>query len=180
MKESNKGRMQVLKEIDTLENRHCSTCSKVSYENTSYCINRCPIGAKIKQLGDKLQLQASDKREKEIKSILKKGLDMTKSDIRKLLDSNVKKGDIRKVLKMDPVTFSRMMNAYGFTKPKARKKVTNSRIKMTVEEFVRYRYEDKLSIRQIASKFDVVDGTLFYWIRRNSKEIEELMITIVK
>ncbi|WP_445506815.1 zinc-finger domain-containing protein [Niallia sp. 03190] len=166
----NPKRQGILNQINHLTDNFCESCEVVRKDKLIYCRDECNVGKKLKVLGNQLD---GDSRQKKIQNILSKGQDMTKSDIKKLLDYQVQKVEIRKALGMCNNSFFDMMTAFGFTKKREGvEEVANSKINMTVEQFVQWKYVEKLSYIAIGKKFGVGDAAIHYWKDKRKVEIE--------
>src|SRR5690625_4430995 len=100
-------RLKILQEIDKLQNEHClkSDIHNKKYNNassgTNICRTKCKVGKEMQKLGDKLLSIGSEKRRRRIKETLKKGRDMTASDIEYLKSQEVSGTKIARAMKMD-------------------------------------------------------------------------------
>lgn len=158
-------RRQILSQIDNLTQNNCAGCK---LEHVDYCKSKCSIGIQLFQLGEKLN--SSTNKADTIEMLLSKGKDMKKADIEKLLSLEVNRMKIQKALKLSGFDFSILLKNLGIDKGSV-KEVT--KIKMTLEEYIKWRFIDGLSHKDIASKFNAGDTTLHYWIKKRADEIEE-------
>src|SRR5690625_217519 len=86
-------RLKILDVINSMEKTICKPCGII---DTATC-NKCPIGFEFQKLGDRL-MQISDNKNKKL---LKKGSDMTISDVKRLLNKGITRGRISKAIGCD-------------------------------------------------------------------------------
>src|SRR5699024_7864136 len=88
------GRLEILSEVDKLHDNNCLGCpkNKLHTKTNTYCTTVCSVGKELKTLGDQL---LKPKQSKTV-ALLKKGKDLTFTDIEWLLLQQVPKRVIAK------------------------------------------------------------------------------------
>jgi hypothetical protein len=99
-----------------------------------------------------------------INKLLDKGQDMTKSDIAYLISRDVKKGDIKKAMKIGSMEFHDLMVNWGFRKKKGMGRLP--KLEMSVEEYKGYK-EKGMSDKKVAEEKGVAAGTIDYWKKKH-------------
>jgi uncharacterized protein (DUF2267 family) len=99
-----------------------------------------------------------------INKLLNKGQDMTKSDIAYLISRDVKKGDIKKAMKIGSMEFHDLMVNWGFRKKKGMGRLP--KLEMSVEEYKGYK-EKGMSDKKVAEEKGVAAGTIDYWKKKH-------------
>lgn len=131
----------------------------------------CLICEEIQQIRKSLERDPVEK----CNRVLKKGQSMTVTDIKYLITNDVPREKIRQSLQMHKVAFHKMMKDLGIESGrlvKEEEKVSKSKIQMTAEEFVQWKYVEKLSLGAIGKKFGVGNAAVHYWKENRKAEIE--------
>jgi hypothetical protein len=118
----------------------------------------CSICAKIQTLRNQMRNVSK------INKLLDKGQDMTKSDIAYLISRDVKKGDIKKAMKIGSMEFHDLMVNWGFRKKKGMGRLP--KLEMSVEEYKGYK-EKGMSDKKVAEEKGVAAGTIDYWKKKH-------------
>lgn len=64
-------RVEIVKRINDLEDRHCETCDRPKRKLSNYCATQCEVGKKIKVLGDHLLEKTNSERKKKAERVKK-------------------------------------------------------------------------------------------------------------
>lgn len=149
-------RIKVLSKIDDLQDSHCDGCELVDSNKGSvnYCRNKCDIGLKIQELGNKLEEPAS----KKMNDILKKGENMTTSDIMYLVGKGVLKRRIATSLGIGMTSFQKLI------------KSIREGLDMTNFEKVKKLAEQGLRAREIIEKTGLGESTVYAYMSRARKK----------
>jgi hypothetical protein len=100
---------------------------------------------------------------KAFRKILKKGKDMTKSDIAALIEGGVSKKQIRKALGFNSVQFSDLIKAFGFSRGYEKEE---EELDLTAEQYLKMK-EQGLKDDQIADRLGVKAHYLRNWKYKN-------------
>lgn len=124
----------------------------------------CP-GCDICKRIEELRKEIDRSPEVKFKHILDKGQDMTKSEIKFLLENEVPKRVIREAVKMGGKTFYDLLKTWGIEGGNDEL----AKLKMTVDEYIEL--SQKMTIKEIADLKGVTPATIYNWRIRNRDEI---------
>ena len=128
------------------------------------CFVDCP-GCDICKRIEELRKEIDRSPEIKFKHILDKGQDMTKSEIKFLLENEVPKRVIREAVKMGGKTFYDLLKTWGIEGGNDKL----AKLKMTVDEYIEL--SQKMTIKEIADLKGVTPATIYNWRIRNRDEI---------
>jgi hypothetical protein len=152
-------RQELLNKLEDLEKNHCHACQ--AYTISEKC-KKCPIDKEMKRIGRDL-LKSNPRRDKTIKDILAKRKDMTKSEVKILIDLEVSRDVIRKAMGIESDDFKKMMTAWGFRTERRKR----TELQLTVIEYQKLKEkglpdtvirEQKCISNRILNKFKEKNG----------------------
>lgn len=167
MNDKKQERLRILRQIDFLTEKNCRGCK---LDGSDYCNTKCNIGNQLKELGN--QLIDNTGKQEVIKQLLAKREDLNKTDIQKLLSLEVTNNEIRKALNLTNREYEELLIDLGL-KERKKNMPRLSKITMTIDEFVQWRFIDNLSFKAIATKCGVVESGITYWKKIHADEIEK-------
>ncbi|WP_258831472.1 hypothetical protein [Peribacillus frigoritolerans] len=130
------------------------------HENYTNCKDKnCPICAEIKKLSAPMNNEGTGKK---MRLVLGKGEDMTTGDVQYLIESGVKKMDIRKALGMAPLPFIEFLDDIGLKKGK--REVAED-MKISKVEYEDHKSKGKTD-GQIAKEIGVTGATINYYKKK--------------
>lgn len=103
-------RLKSLDRTHELYINNCESCKKNIRSSIAAC-KTCPIGKEMKAIGISLMT-----RKGKINEVLAKGPDMTKSDIKYLLENDIRRVDIRRAIGMYQAEFQELLSNWGLLK----------------------------------------------------------------
>ena len=160
-------RLEIINRIGDLEDKHCNGCKEIeeisssSSERHKYCTTHCKIGIELAGLGEKLLDISNDR----VKQTLKKGGDMTTSDVMKLREKGVMRKDLAKAA---GVSVRVMRELEGEEKVSENKSNASKAIELT---------KQGLSVDEIAEKLGLKKSTVYTYVsaeRQRKKRSQEL------
>src|SRR5699024_10456241 len=160
-------RLEIINRIGDLEDKHCNGCKEIeeisssSSERHRYCTTHCKIGVELAGLGEKLLDISNDR----VKQTLKKGGDMTTSDVKKLREKGVMRKDLAKAA---GVSVRVMRELEGDEKVSKNKSNAAKAIELT---------KQGLSVDEIAEKLGLKKSTVYTYVsaeRQRKKRSQEL------
>ena len=160
-------RLEIINRIGDLEDKHCNGCKEIEEINSSsserhkYCTTHCKIGVELAGLGEKLLDISNDR----VKQTLKKGGDMTTSDVKKLREKGVMRKDLAKAA---GVSVRVMRELEGDEKVSKNKSNAAKAIELT---------KQGLSVDEIAEKLGLKKSTVYTYVsaeRQRKKRSQEL------
>ncbi|MGG4267411.1 hypothetical protein [Peribacillus simplex] len=129
------------------------------HENYTNCKDKkCPICTEIKKLSAPLN---KDGEGKKIRQVLGKGEDITTGDVHYLIESGVRKMDIRKALGMDPVSFIEFLDDIGLK----RKREGEEEMKISKAEYEGFKSKGKTDA-EIAEEISVTGATIYNYKKK--------------
>ncbi|MGE7650515.1 hypothetical protein ACQKM1_22470 [Peribacillus frigoritolerans] len=129
------------------------------HENYTKCTDEnCLKCAEIKKLIAPIKNDGAGKR---IRKVLSKGKDMTTGDVRYLIESEVKKTDIRKAIGMNEMNFTQFLDDIGLK----RKVEVGAEMKISKVEYEASKAKGKTD-GQIAKEVGVTGATINYYKRK--------------
>ena len=149
--------MRTITLINDLIDQH-EDYTKCSDEN-------CKICTEIKKLSAPLNKDGSGKK---IRQLIRKGADMTTSDVHYLIESGVRKNDIRKALKMTPLTFVEFLDDIGLK----RKREGEEEMKISQVKYEELKHKG-ITDAQIAEKIGVSDATIYNYKKKWYPKVDE-------
>ncbi len=161
-------RLEIINRIGDLEDKHCNGCKEIeeisssSSERHRYCTTHCKIGIELAELGEKLLDISNDR----VKQTLKKGGDMTTSDVMKLREKGVMRKDLAKAA---GVSVRIMRELEGDEKVSENKSNASKAIELT---------KQGLSVDEIAEKLGLKKSTVYTYVsaeRQRKKRSQELV-----
>lgn len=103
-------RLKSLQRTHELFINNCEGCKKNKGSSVAAC-KKCPVGKEMKAIGNSLM-----SRKRKIDEVLAKGPDMTKSDIKFLLENDIRRVDIRRAVGMYQAEFQELLCNWGLLK----------------------------------------------------------------
>lgn len=160
-------RLEIINRIGDLEDKHCNGCKEIeeisssSSERHRYCTTHCKIGIELAELGEKLLDISNDR----VKQTLKKGGDMTTSDVKKLREKGVMRKDLAKAA---GVSVRVMRELEGEEKVSENKSNAAKAVELM---------KQGLSVDEIAKKLGLKKSTVYTYVsaeRQRKKRSQEL------
>lgn len=167
MNDKKQKRLQILRQINSLTENNCQGCE---LDGSDYCSTKCDIGIQLMEMGKQLNLISG--KQNVIKQLLAKGEGIKKADILKLLSLEVTNNQIRQAMNLSKDDYEESLIDLG-VKERKRNMPRQSKINMTIEEFVQFRFIENLAFKTIANKYDVAESAITYWKKIHEEEIEE-------